>query len=65
MGDDVTDLDMFDAVADLRAAGKLHAAIIGVGGADREVPESVLAAADVVLATPAQVALLLAELAPV
>ena len=64
MGDDLTDLDMFDAVAELRAAGELRAAIIGVGGADREVPELVLAAADVVLGTPAQVALLLAELTP-
>jgi hypothetical protein len=63
MGDDVTDLDMFGAVAELRAAGTLRAAIIAVGGADREVPPEVAAAADVVLAHPADAAVLLAMLA--
>lgn len=49
MGDDVTDLDMFAAVAEARAAGRLRGTIIAVGGADREVPDEVVAAADVVL----------------
>lgn len=60
MGDDTTDLDMFAAVAGLRDRGSLHGAIVGVGGPDREVPEAVAAAADVVLADPAAAALLLA-----
>ena len=49
MGDDVTDLDMFSAVAEARAAGRLRGTIIAVGGADGEVPDEVVAAADVVL----------------
>lgn len=49
MGDDITDLDMFAAVDELRAAGRLRAAIIGVGGADAEVPPEVVRAADIVL----------------
>jgi trehalose 6-phosphate phosphatase len=59
LGDDVTDLDMFDAVAQLRSDGVVRAAIIAVGGADREVPEAVMAAADASLSSPAEVALLL------
>lgn len=62
MGDDVTDLDMFDAVSEFRAAGRLRAAIIAVGGADREVPAEVSAAADVALADPAEAAQLLDRL---
>lgn len=62
MGDDLTDLDMFTAVAELRAAGRLRAAIIGVGGADRDVPREVMAAADVILEEPADAAALLAAL---
>lgn len=63
MGDDVTDLDMFAAVSELRGAGKLRAAIIGVGGADREVPQAVADAADVILASPEEAAVLLRALA--
>ena len=63
MGDDITDLDMFAAVDAARDAGRLRAAIIGVGGADAEVPSEVRAAADVVLETPAEAARLLTELA--
>jgi trehalose 6-phosphate phosphatase len=63
MGDDVTDLDMFAAVAQLRTSGRIRAAIIGVGGTDREVPPEVTAAADVVLASPAEAAALLEALA--
>jgi trehalose 6-phosphate phosphatase len=62
MGDDVTDLDMFAAVAELREAMTLRAAMIAVGGADREVPPEVSAAADVMLAGPAEAALLLDRL---
>jgi trehalose 6-phosphate phosphatase len=63
MGDDVTDLDMFAAIGELRADGRLRAAIIGVGGADRDVPPEVADAADVVLASPEEAARLLAALA--
>ena len=63
LGDDVTDLDMFKAIGELRAAGQLRAAIVGVGGADGEVPAAVADAADVVLASPADAAALLAFLA--
>jgi trehalose 6-phosphate phosphatase len=63
MGDDVTDLDMFAAVDGLRRRGELQAAIIGVGGADGEVPPEVADAADVVLASPGEAAQLLAALA--
>ena len=63
MGDDTTDLDMFSAVASLRSAGRLRAAIVAVGGADHEVPAEVTAAADVVLDSPAEAAELLARLA--
>ncbi len=62
MGDDTTDLDMFAAVASLRAAGRLRAAIVAVGG-DHEVTPEVTAAADVVLDSPAKAAELLARLA--
>jgi trehalose 6-phosphate phosphatase len=63
MGDDTTDLDMFGAVASLRSAGRLRAAIVAVGGSDREVPREVKAAADAVLDSPAEAAELLAGLA--
>jgi trehalose 6-phosphate phosphatase len=62
LGDDVTDLDMFRAVRELRDAGLISAAIIGVGRADGEVPPEVLAAADVALADPDEAAALLAAL---
>jgi trehalose 6-phosphate phosphatase len=63
LGDDVTDLDMFRAMTGLREAGMIRAVVIGVGGGGGEVPAEVAAAADVVLADPAQVAALLAALA--
>ncbi|HSK94143.1 MAG TPA: trehalose-phosphatase [Candidatus Angelobacter sp.] len=63
MGDDVTDLDMFAAVAGARAAGGLRGAIIGVGGADAEVPPEVIAAADAVLDSPEAAARFLVALA--
>jgi trehalose 6-phosphate phosphatase len=63
MGDDLTDLDMFAAVAEARSAGRLRGAIIGVGGADEEVPPAVAEAADVLLPSVAEVASLLAGLA--
>ncbi len=63
MGDDVTDLDMFGAVAELRAAGRLRAAIVAVGGGGIEVPAEVTAAADVVLDGPADAARMLTALA--
>lgn len=56
MGDDVTDLDMFAAVTDLRGAGELEGLIVGVGGSDHEVPQAVVDASDVVLADPAEAA---------
>lgn len=62
MGDDLTDLDMFGAVEALRGEGRLRGAIVGVGGADREVPPQVVDGADVVLADPAEAALLLVGL---
>ncbi|HEX2767284.1 MAG TPA: trehalose-phosphatase [Candidatus Limnocylindria bacterium] len=63
LGDDVTDLDMFAAVAERRARGELEGAIVAVGGAEREVPPDVAAAADVILDGPASAARLLAALA--
>ena len=62
LGDDVTDVDMFRAAAELRASGTLSAAILAVGGG-REVPASVAAAADGMLASPAEVVRLLELLA--
>lgn len=62
LGDDVTDLDMFAAVAEARDAGRLRGAIVGVGGADREVPPEVGAAADVLLDDPGAAARFLADL---
>jgi hypothetical protein len=56
MGDDVTDLDMFRAVAELRGAGRVRAAVIGVGGGGGEVPPEVAASADVVLDGPERAA---------
>ena len=61
LGDDVTDLDMFRAAADLRAAGRVTAAILAVGS-EGEVPPSVIAAADAVLPDPAAVVDLLEAL---
>jgi trehalose 6-phosphate phosphatase len=63
MGDDVTDLDMFTAVTELRRRGEIVGAIIAVGGDDGEVPPEVAAAADAVVPAPEAVARLLAELA--
>lgn len=63
MGDDVTDLDMFRAVAELRDAGRVRAVVVGVGGEGGEVPVGVAEAADVVLAHPVEAAALLGELA--
>jgi len=62
MGDDVTDLDMFRAVADLRARGDVRATTVGVGAADAEVRPEVTAAADVMLADPAEAVRFLAGL---
>lgn len=62
MGDDVTDLDMFRAIAELRDAGRLEGAIIGVGGGDQEVPAAVAEAADALLADPTEAAAFLAAL---
>ena len=62
MGDDVTDLDMFGAIHELRGAGRLRAAIIGVGAAAGEVLPALVEASDVVLADPAEAAALLAAL---
>lgn len=62
LGDDVTDLDMFRAVDELRSAGRLRGAIIGVGGMAGEVFPALVAASDVVLADPAEAAALLAAL---
>lgn len=62
IGDDVTDLDMFGAASELRHAGSIRAAIIGVAGGS-EVPARVVAAADVVLRDPAEVVELLRRLA--
>jgi trehalose 6-phosphate phosphatase len=63
MGDDVTDLDMFGVVDELRRAGRLRGAIIGVGGDDREVPREVADASDAVLTDPAEAAAFLVALA--
>jgi hypothetical protein len=50
-------------VEEARAAGRLRAAIIGVGGADAEVPREVVAAADAVLESPEAAARFLTALA--
>ncbi|HJP70514.1 MAG TPA: trehalose-phosphatase [Candidatus Limnocylindria bacterium] len=63
MGDDLTDLDMFAAVARLRDEGRIRAAIIGVGSPDHEAPPAIVDAADVMLSDPVEAALLLADLA--
>jgi len=62
MGDDITDLDMFRAAAHLRSLGRIHGAIIGVGGADHEVPAAVVEASDIVLEDPSAAAALLVSL---
>ena len=63
LGDDVTDLDMFAAVADARTAGDIRGAIIGVGGPDAEVHSDVADVADIVLPSVTDAAELLARLA--
>jgi trehalose 6-phosphate phosphatase len=63
LGDDVTDLDMFAAVADARASGDIRGAIIGVGGPDAEVHPDVADVADVVLPRVTDAAELMARLA--
>ena len=62
LGDDATDIDMFRAVDELRGAGRLRGAIIGVGGMAGEVLPALVAASDVVLADPAEAAALLTAL---
>lgn len=62
MGDDVTDLDMFRAARELRAAGRLRATLVAVGGGD-EVPAEVGAAADAVIRDPVAAVSLLEALA--
>ena len=61
VGDDVTDLDMFRAAAELRAEGRLAAAIVAVGGGG-EVPAAVTDAADLLVASPAELVALLAAI---
>lgn len=63
LGDDVTDLDMFTAVADARVNGEIRGVIIGVGGPDSEVHPDVANLADVVLPSVTDAAELLARLA--
>jgi trehalose 6-phosphate phosphatase len=63
LGDDLTDLDMFAAVAGLREVGQVRAAIIAVDGPAREAPREVVSAADAVVEGPAEVAALLRALA--
>jgi trehalose 6-phosphate phosphatase len=58
LGDDVTDLDMFRAAAELRETDGLTAALLAVGG-DDEVPAAVMAAADATLPDPDAVVRLL------
>ncbi len=62
IGDDVTDLDMFTAVAELRRAGSVRGAIFAVSDTAGEVPPAVADAADLTLAGPASVARLLEAL---
>jgi len=62
MGDDLTDLDMFRAVAELRARGEVRAAIVAVGDAADDLPREVSDAADVTLRDPVEAARLLVEL---
>jgi trehalose 6-phosphate phosphatase len=62
LGDDMTDLDMFRAGADLRATEGLRVAIIGVG-AGGEAPPEIAATADEVVADADAAAALLASLA--
>ncbi|MEO8246193.1 MAG: trehalose-phosphatase [Chloroflexota bacterium] len=61
LGDDVTDLDMFRAAAELRESNGLTAAILAVGG-HGEVPPEVMAAADAALPDPDGVVRLLEDL---
>ncbi|MFT4036113.1 MAG: trehalose-phosphatase [Patulibacter sp.] len=58
-GDDLTDLDAFDAISDLREVGTLRsAALLAIAGDDA--PPPVAAAADLVLPNPAALGQLLA-----
>jgi trehalose 6-phosphate phosphatase len=61
LGDDVTDVDMFRAAAQLRAEDGLRAAILAVRGG-REVPAEVEAAADAVVGSPGEAVALLRAL---
>jgi trehalose 6-phosphate phosphatase len=63
LGDDLTDLDMFRAAAELRADGRLSQAAIIAVGSDGEVPPEVHAAADAVVDGQEQVVALLTEVA--
>jgi trehalose 6-phosphate phosphatase len=63
IGDDVTDLDMFRAVDDLRASSRVRATILGVGAWDHEVVPEIAAASDAVLRDPKAAAEFLADLA--
>ena len=63
LGDDVTDLDMFRAAAELRAAGTLSCALIGAVQGGDEVPAAVQAAADLLIGSVEDAAQLLRELA--
>ncbi len=56
LGDDTTDVDAFEAVRDLRAAGAVEALAVAVSD---DAPEALLAAADYRLADPAAVETLL------
>ena len=58
-GDDVTDLYMFRAAAELRAAGRVAAAVVAVGGSE-EVPAAVARAADVTVDSPDELVAVLA-----
>ena len=62
LGDDLTDLDMFEAAAALRDAGELTACI-GAVGVRGDVPEAVLEAADFVVRDPGALVALLREAA--
>ncbi len=62
MGDDVSDAEAFRAVREARDAGAVDGLVIAVHGAT-ETPATVLAHADIVLASPVEVARLLRVLA--
>jgi trehalose 6-phosphate phosphatase len=60
-GDDATDLDAFDALAELRSQGRLETAIL-VGVESEEGPPEIVGRADMVLAGPGEVRSLLEAL---